>query len=289
VIPFVIGSTQVALLLVGDKRDAKLLTKRDLFLVRSIQGSLAPALANAARFERMQVLYKELQEADKIKSEFIEVVSHQFRTPLTAILWDAELSIDQNPKPAAVRESLTDIKQRANFIRTVLLQMFDLLELQNKKMRFQSEPIALDTFTQELIDKNAKLCKEKGISFEMDLNSASAKADPSHLSSVFERILENACSYSHSKGKVTITTGADKKSGEAFIKIEDQGIGMSGAMVKNIFKKFYRGTDAKKEKPDGTGLSLYLANEVTRLMKGSIFVESKEGKGSTFTIRLPLS
>jgi len=60
-------------------------------------------------------------------------------------------------------------------------------------------------------------------------------------------------------------------------------------MVKNIFKKFYRGTDAKKEKPDGTGLSLYLANEVTRLMKGSIFVESKEGKGSTFTIRLPLS
>jgi|GEM_PF-5830082 len=287
VIPFTIGKTQVALALVSDKRDAKLLTKRDLFLIRLIQGSLAPALANAARYERMQSLYKELQEADSVKGEFIDVVSHQFRTPLTAILWDAELSLDQKPKPVAVRDSLLDITQRANFIRTVLLQMFDLLELQSNKMRVVSQSVALPDIVHEVLNKDAQVCKTRDISMVLNLQPVSVKADPRHLTSVIERLIENACVYSQVGGEVMIETGSNEKTGEAMLTITDHGIGMSRATLKQVFKKFYRGTEAKKEKPNGTGLSLFLSNEILRLMQGRITVDSKLGKGSAFTIHLP--
>lgn len=287
VVPFVVGKWHVGFALLGDKKDAKLLTNRDVEMVHRIQASISPAMANAARLEDMRQLYDELKEADKIKGEFIDVVSHQFRTPLTAIMWDVELAMDLKPKPAAVRDGLLNIKQRANFLRTVLYQMFDLLELENNKMQFENEPIELDPILQEVTDRNKSYCKEHDICVDLDLTPTKVMADRRHLISALEAIVENACDYSGQGKAVKVITEIDKDKNEAVIYVQDTGIGMNKATLKNLFKKFYRGKDAKKMSPNGTGIALYLAKESLRRMHGSITVDSAPGKGTLFTLRIP--
>ncbi len=289
VVPLTIKKRLVGLLLLGPKTSKEPHGNEDRRLIEVIAGMVTPTFANAARFEAMKLLYEQLQEADKIKGEFIDVVSHQFRTPLTSIMWDVELALDAKPRPVSVRNGLANIHQRANFLRTVLYQMFDLLELENNKMQFMDEVVDLSPLIEEVSSRNKSYCKENDVCVETDLVPMKVRADKRHLFSAVEAIVENACDYSKRGETVTVKTELDHENEMAVIYVRDKGISMDKTTMKHMFKKFYRGKAAKKMSPNGTGIALFLAQEFLRRMNGSISVVSKVGKGTEFTLKIPLA
>ncbi|MFH2231864.1 MAG: ATP-binding protein [Patescibacteria group bacterium] len=288
-IPFFVGEEMVGLMITGEKPDSKLLSRMDIDVLRVMQGTVAPAMANGIRIAEIERLYEQLSELDKAKSDFIGVVSHQFRTPLTAILWNAELALDSGKVLGNEAKNLSEIQQRANFLNLTLNRIFEMLALEAKKLSFHPQKIDLYLLVEETIRAFQHTARTKGLEFIINLEHMAVKADVEKMISVLNTLIENACNFSRAKGKIEVTLQADEKNKMAVLTVKDNGIGISKKDKPRIFEKFYRASNAQKHFPDGAGISLYLAKQLMQKQGGIIDFSSEEDNGTTFRIRMPLN
>ena len=229
-------------------------------------------------------VWRRLSETDMLKYEFITVVTHKFRTPLTRIKWAAEdvsasISADKKANVDTILESERQ-----------LLALTDLLvhlsEADASNFDYHPGPVSVKSLLGDLAAQYEIRASRKGVSLSFSAEKDfSILIDPEKSVFIFQILLDNALSYTPTGGSIRMSAvpSADQKYG--LIEVSDTGIGMSRETAANVFKRFYRGDNARHADTEGMGIGLFMAKAITEKQGGRLTVKSEgEGKGSTFTI-----
>jgi signal transduction histidine kinase len=227
---------------------------------------------------------------EQMKSDFVSTVSHELRTPLTSIYGFAEtlLRRDVSFGDEERRTFLAYIASESQRLTMIVDALLNVARLDTGDLQVNLAP----TDVRDVVGQVVQTLQENpdGHSFVLDLppEPLAANADPDKLRQVFSILLDNAVKYSPSGG--TVTVGAARKRETVEVRVADEGIGIPLADQDQIFRKFYRGTDAdSRGGAGGTGLGLFIARGLVSAMGGRIWVTSREGEGSTFAFELPLA
>lgn len=237
--------------------------------------------------EILNALKKE-QELNQLKSRFISLASHEFRTPLSAILSSAALIEKQNqPGLEEKREKyINKIKANVKNLMVILNDFLSLSKLEEGKINIQPEFLDLVQFSKAIVEE-IETTKKQGQVIELvhSLPIIKVYMDPKLVRHILLNLLSNAIKYSHQNKEIRLSI--DKKGKRASIKIEDQGIGIPKKERVNLFKRFYRAENAANFQ--GTGLGLHLVKNYLDLVGGSISFSSELHKGTIFIVELPLN
>jgi len=231
---------------------------------------------------------KPIEQALEEQKRFVADASHELRTPLTALKTSMEVAL--RDKMTALKETKNLIKSNLEEINSLQSLANNLLSLANYQTNGQNlifEEINIAEIIKNTQRKILPLAKEKNLGIKLFVEPKKIEANKESLESMVLIFLDNAVKFTLPKGKVTVTSFADKR--WLFIKVKDTGIGISQADLPHIFDRFYRADQSRsKNKVSGFGLGLSLAKKIIEIHKGSVEVSSILGKGTTFTIKLPL-
>lgn len=295
-------------LILGEKESGDMYSAKDIDLFGILMPELSTAIHRAREHEKvqqfnvtlqaevarktkeLQVANDHLQELDKAKDEFISMASHQLRTPLTAI--KGYLSMLLEGDAGEIKMAQYDFVNEAfNAASRMVGLINDLLNVSRMETgRFFLEPVKVDMeiLTREEIKQIQNHADEKKLFVKLEIKNKKLPkitADETKIRQVVMNFVDNAIYYTQ-KGGVTVSLDADKKN--FIFKVTDTGIGVPEAQKRNLFEKFYRADNARRTRPDGTGLGIYLAKRVIEDHGGTITFDSVEGKGSTFGFLFPL-
>lgn len=236
-------------------------------------------------FNKMAQGLKRLQE---LKDEFVFVAAHELKAPVTVIKGYISMIMERGAElPSKELKNFLSEIDRANKNLVKLVQ--DLLEVARSevgRIEIAVQPVAISGIVQGVVDGFQVVAKEKKMTIVYEPDSALGKvqADPDKLKEVITNLISNAVKYTLEEGKVTITHEAQ---GDMLIThVADTGVGISPEDQKKLFTKFYRVKAEGTEKVSGTGLGLWIVQQLVQKMKGKIWVKSQEGKGSTFSFSL---
>jgi len=226
---------------------------------------------------------------DRTKSEFMSLASHQLRTPITAIRWgmkrmekqlkdkvsDQDLAFFRQSYDAAIRMSAT------------IDTMLQISRIEAGQVNVQQVEVDVSAFVRQMTDSFREAAQAKRLSLECDCaTGVTIKTDPALLEQLLDNLMSNAVKYTPEEGTVhvEVRTNADLVE----IIINDTGYGIPKRQQQDLFRKFFRGDNVVSRDTEGTGLGLYMSALIASLLRGKIACVSKEGKGSTFTLSLPL-
>ncbi|AKA34221.1 PAS domain S-box protein [Flagellimonas lutaonensis] len=236
--------------------------------------------------EIRNTLQKE-KELSELKSRFVSMASHEFRTPLSAILSSAILIEKQNtPDKAEKRLKYIDqIKTNVRNLVVILNDFLSLGKLEEGKIISQPESFDLLLMTRSLVEEITADKKEvQQIVLHHQGNSTSVFLDPKLMRHILINLLSNAMKYS--KENTTITLTIIWEDNTVSVRIKDEGMGIPKAEQEHLFERFFRARNA--ENIQGTGLGLHIVKQYTELMGGTVSFTSEEGKGTTFTLDFPI-
>jgi len=231
---------------------------------------------------------REVQTAE-MRSQFVSSVSHELKTPLTAIRMFAEtLSLGRSRSPESQKEYLDTIVNESERLTRLLNNVLDFSKIEAGRMAYRLKPIYLS----EVIHAAARTMQyplsQQGFNLNLEIEEGvpAVKADRDALEQVILNLLSNAMKYSGDSRDIHLRLAV--KNGQAVIQVTDRGSGIDPAEQKRIFEKFYRVRSSENDRITGSGLGLALVDHVIKAHGGRIGVESTPGKGSTFSIYLPL-
>ncbi|HEX2949997.1 MAG TPA: GAF domain-containing sensor histidine kinase, partial [Armatimonadota bacterium] len=225
-----------------------------------------------------------LRELTQAKIEFIENVTHEFKTPLTTILGYASL-LDSHDDPG-VRDVISRIERSANRLRQMIGDMLDLSRIEVGRLPLTPQACSIQAVAREVVDSLQITAKEKGLDLHLDLPSTlpNVWVDRSSLERVLTNLIDNAIKYTDN-GSITITGISDEQ--EVCIEVSDTGRGISPKALTNLFGRFYRGEQPVTEGKESTGLGLSIVRSLIETQAGRVWVRSVLGRGSTFGFSLP--
>jgi two-component system phosphate regulon sensor histidine kinase PhoR len=223
-----------------------------------------------------------------MRSDFVANVSHEIKTPLTAIKGFVEtLQHGKVKKPKEVQRFLGIIQKHVECLNTII---DDLLTLSRIEQEDKEKPITLQVYKiSDIFQSAAQICRskaeEKGISVDLlDNFGIMAKIDAHLLEQAVVNLIDNAVKYSESEGRIRVV--ADQTETEIIIRVQDQGMGIAQKHLPCLFERFYRVDKARSRNLGGTGLGLAIVKHIAQAHGGYVTVESTLGKGSTFSIHL---
>jgi two-component system sensor histidine kinase CiaH len=224
---------------------------------------------------------------DKQK-KFVADASHELRTPLTALKTSMEVALRDHrltlrQAKAEIQDNLQDIDR----LHLLTDKLINLTRLQSGSIRPLFKPVSVKHLTNHALKKISPQAKTKHLQIKLNTPSVSIEGDHDSLEEMLTVFLDNAVKYTPDGGQITLS--AQPVSHYLVIKIKDTGIGIDPRHLPHLFDRFYRADQSRaKTATDGFGLGLSLAQEIINLHHGSVKVLSTPGKGSTFTIKLPL-
>lgn len=234
----------------------------------------------------MQDITRE-REVERLKSEFVSAVAHEFQTPLATVLGFAELILNQSITSDDRSEGLRQIMEKAERLSHLVDELLDLSRLETgRKFSLFAEACSLHNIITGVVDDFRH--SDHNHTFHIDLpdDPLPIVADATRLSQVIENLLSNAVKYSPRKSAIVISAAALGQ--EYIIRVKDQGRGMSRDQAAQAFDKFYR-ADTSDTAPSGTGLGLYLAESIITMHGGDITIDSELGAGTCVSVSLPMS
>lgn len=231
------------------------------------------------------IMAKELSGTEMLRNDFIENVSHEFKTPLSAIEGYTMLLQKKGlteEKKIEYTQRILHNTQRLSFLTGNILL---LSRLENQEIGIRKELYCLDEQLREIILLFEEQWTSKNLDLEIDLDNADYYGNKELLAQVWQNILGNAIKFVSDNGKIGIRL--HRSAGKITVSISDNGIGMNQETIDRIYEKFYQGDPSRASQ--GNGLGLTLAKRIVDLHNGTIHVSSIEGNGSTFIIELPNS
>jgi len=284
VVPMTHGRLVQGLLLVGDRVSGPF-TDEDLNLLLAVAGEASGAVENLRLHEEIKKKNALLEEYDRIKSEFVAIVAHDFRRPLMAIRGFAELVLEEPDIPTEARQEFmrTVIRETEDLARladdTLLITRIETGEFEYRWSEIDLGPFILDAVPLGLSDH----------SLLMDVPPGFPKivADPDRMRQVLGNLTTNAVKYSPDGGSIVVRC-RERGSQHVVIEVVDHGLGIPTDQIDRLFQKFERVRSEEHMRISGTGLGLYICRLIVEGHGGQIWVESELGKGSTFGLVLPL-
>ncbi len=234
--------------------------------------------------------FERLAEASRMKSEFINIISHQLRSPLTNIKWTFELLTSRELKVPSkkIEEYLNNVKENIARMVELIDDLLIVSKIEQGTFPILKKEIFLEDLIKDLISRFKVFAEASRIdlSFSPEKNLPEVYADPSLLKLVMENLIDNAIRYTKGGGKVELKLTKGEKN--VIFEIKDTGVGIPEKEQKYIFKKFFRAENVTKERTRGSGLGLYVCRSVIARSGGKIWFESEEGKGTTFIFTHPI-
>lgn len=224
-----------------------------------------------------------IQEAMDAQNRFTADASHELRTPLAAMKTEIEVALRDKKMPRTEVEEL--LQSNLEEIDRLTRLSEGLLTLTRDDIG-PPAPVRLEKVAPEVIARLRPLAEAKNISIVADLPEATAQANRAAVDKIIGILLDNAIKYSPEKSSIRLQTMA--RDGNVYLHVVDQGYGIKSNDLRHIFERFYRADTARsKQKIEGHGLGLSIAQQLAVAMEGVITVKSSPDKGSTFTLRLP--
>jgi len=245
---------------------------------------------NARIIKQLQQTNNQLKEIDASKDDFISMASHQLRTPLTSMKGYVSMVLDGDVGPISDTQR-TMLQQAYDSSQRMVYLIADLLNvsrLRTGKFIITNKETDLSQVVEDELSQLLAAAQARNVSFKYDKPADFPKLmlDETKIRQVVMNFLDNALYYTPSGGYVTVALTADATS--VRYTVTDTGMGIPKEDQKYLFTKFYRAQNARKMRPDGTGLGLYMARKVIAAQGGAILFASKEGEGSTFGFSFPL-
>ena len=230
----------------------------------------------------------ESRRVDEVRRDFVANISHELKTPVGALALLAETVEEAADDPEAVLRFAGRMRQEAARLTDLVQDLIMLSRIQAAEPVHAPRPVRLDDVVAEAIDRCRMRASARGISLDVaGERDICIQGDEDLLVTALRNLLENAIAYSPDNTRVLITT-RNASSWLSEISVTDQGIGIPERDRERIFERFYRVDPARSRATGGTGLGLAIVKHVTAAHSGSVSVWSREGAGSTFTLRLPL-
>ncbi len=227
-----------------------------------------------------------LQSSFEQIREFSMSVAHELKTPLTIMVGESELALGRSLSTDEVQRLLTTYLEEGVRMSRIVDDLLTLARAEAGQMTLQPEPVSIDLLLQELYDDAVILGAPKRLTVDLSDNErASVMGDPVRLRQLFRAIVSNAVKYTDPGGRIRLSSV--KQDGQLAVSIEDNGIGIPPESVDRVFDRFYRVEESRSR--GGSGLGLTVAKWIAEAHHGSIQVRSTPGKGSVFTVLLPLS
>ena len=236
---------------------------------------------------------EQAKEASEAKTRFLFNMSHDIRTPMNAIIGFSDLLGKNLKNEEKAREYLGKIKSSGNFLMTIIDQVLEKARIESGTavLKMQAENLSEMFYSVNTVFESAIQSKEIQYSIDTNIQHKYAVCDKTKLQEIYLNIVSNAIKYTPNGQaihvNITETASDDKKAWYVFI-CEDTGIGMKQEYLPHIFDEFSREHTATENKVVGTGLGLSIVKSFVELMGGKIYVESKQGKGTKFTVEIPL-
>lgn len=235
-----------------------------------------------------KLLEQQTQDTLRMRNDFVSFVTHQLRTPLSGIKWMLELAAEAGEADEKT-SYIQDARESADRLIGLVNDLLDASRLESGKLRVVLESVPLRALTDNVLNDVTTLIREKGhaVSLNSDADLPDVASDPQLLRQVVMNLLSNAIKYTPPGGNIEIRIGQDGRNVKWSIR--DSGIGIPRASTARLFEKFYRADNVHTVDTEGTGLGLYLVRLIVERFGGTIACESEEGRGTTFTVTLPLA
>ncbi len=309
-VPLITQGRVLGIIYVDNRAQSAMFTDRQLTMLSAFANQAAVAMENARLYDNLRKSLEErlklqdelhrqetkrlaLEEASRLKSDFIGFVAHELRNPLTSIRGFVQtLMLDEETvTPELAHEFHETIEAESDRLLDMINELLDVSRLEaGRPLTLAVKPMELKPLLEKLA-RRQKFSKfftarhEIVTQFADDLPET-VQADEDKLNQILSNLLSNAVKYSPDGGKITLSAKRDGES--VVIAVQDQGVGLTPEQQTRLFRQYERvERDAIKNIP-GTGLGLYLVKSLVELHGGTIAIDSTPGSGSTFTVRLPL-
>lgn len=234
--------------------------------------------------------FERLAEANRMKSEFISIVSHQLRSPLSNLKWAVELLM--SGKLGRVEEKQTEyfkiLKENTNRMKDLVSDLIVVSRIETATLPLKKEEFLPTVLAKDVLSRVKPFAEASNVELklECDKDLPMILADQDQIRQVLENLVDNAVRYIKGKGEVRIEI--KKRGDKLFFEIEDNGVGIPKEDQKHIFQKFFRSENVLRYQTQGSGLGLFIAKSIIENSGGKIGFKSEEGKGTTFWFILPI-
>jgi two-component system sensor histidine kinase ResE len=231
----------------------------------------------------------QMARLNRMKTEFVSIVSHQLRTPLSALKWEAELMLSKfrkglNKKQLKNVETIEELSSR--MIRLVN-DLLDVARIDQGRLFLKKEPVDISAIIKKTINESLALAKARNIEVVFtDKKLPKIMTDPERIKLAVENLFSNSIKYTTRGGKIEVKLS---KKGSSFVfSIKDNGVGIPEEQHDLVFNKFFRSDNVVKYQTEGTGLGLYIAKNIIEQSGGKIWFQSIENVGTIFSFSLPV-
>jgi signal transduction histidine kinase len=261
-----------------DDEDARLLS---LFGDQAVA-----ALTTAELLDQQRRAVEELERLNSAKSNFVSIVSHEFRTPLTGIQGFSELIRDEDLTVAETKEYAGDINKDAQRLNRMITEMLDLDRMESGRMTLNRERTDVNAIVAEAAQRLASNTSRHPIQLNLDPELPLIEIDKDKINQVLLNLLSNAVKYSPEGGEITVSTRVEGQMVHVFVR--DSGMGIPADSLEKVFERFSRLESGATRYIQGTGLGLPISRQIVEMHGGRAWVESTLGEGSVFQFTLPL-
>lgn len=236
--------------------------------------------------------FAKLAETNKMKTEFLGVVSHQLLTPLSSEKWLLNILLGQKIGPinSEQKEYLELLKSNSDKAIKLINDLLNISRIEEKRMMFDKKPFDIFKAIKEVINEQTPSAQTAKISLqftdETD-DSIAVASDEEKIKIVIENFISNAIKYTKENGQIMVILRKDGR--DIKLSVVDNGVGIPANERPLIFQKFFRSSNAKRYQTLGSGIGLYISKYIIEMLGGKIGFKSEEGRGSTFWFTLPIN
>ncbi|HWQ14068.1 MAG TPA: ATP-binding protein [Roseiflexaceae bacterium] len=256
----------------------------DLALAEEVARQAAQAIDNAR-------LYQEAQAAVHVRDSFISIAAHELRTPLTALMGNVHLllrrMLREEPLAERNRHPLQVIADQSARLNRMVHTLLDVSRIETGQLRIERAPVDLSALARQVVDELQPALERHTLEYSAPGAPLLVEGDALRLEQVLQNLLSNAVKYSPAGGPVAIQLARHGDYG--CVSVRDEGMGIPSQDLPRLFQRFSRASNAERQYISGMGIGLYVVQHIVAAHGGTVAVESAEGRGSTFTICLPLA
>ncbi|MFT7108810.1 MAG: signal transduction histidine kinase/DNA-binding response OmpR family regulator [Psychrobacter glaciei] len=256
----------------------------DLKLINEYLVQVGTAIKNVSMYELAEQARKSAEQSEKVKGHFLANMSHEIRTPMTAIIGYSEALLDDSLGEKNKQEFANTIIRSSKHLLTVINDILDISKIESKKIDMEIMSVELPVIISDLDDHINQLCKENGLTYQLKIEyplPSVVQLDPTRLKQILFNLINNAVKFTHEGWvKIEISYTSEKM----IFSVDDSGIGLTEDETHAVFGAFTQADSSTTRLFGGTGLGLYISQNLARLMGGELSVVSQKGVGSCFTL-----
>ena len=287
-VPVIFRGKTIGVLETVNKRDKSNFNEDDLLILETLASQAAIAALSTSLIEETENAYSEAKVLDQMKNNFIAIASHELRTPLGLVLGHAtflrELISDEQQ-----RNQVEIIIRNATKLKSIIEELASINGYQTGSARFRIKTVPINALMEKICEQFQEQARQNNISLQSTLlmQEIQIEGDEEKLVIAFSNLIKNALIFTNPQGHVVVSL--ETLPGFIQISVEDDGIGIPENELHKIFDRFYQVQSHLTRKHGGMGLGLSATKAMIEMHKGKIWVESVEGKGSKFTVLLPIT